>query len=129
VWRRASNHLDMTNSLKMKYAIIIGFAHMGLGILLKGLNHFHFGDWSSFLLEFIPQFLFFVSTVGLLAWLIIWKWLTDFGENTASAPSLLEYYIHLPVFILKDTNNELLTNSSLPDVKTIAIGNLFTSHV
>ena len=54
VWYLASNELAYVNSMKMKIAVILGVAHMTLGILLKGLNLVYFSRKIDFFFEFIP---------------------------------------------------------------------------
>ena len=43
-WYIAKNQLAFFNSLKMKLSVIVGVAHMTLGIILRGLNNIYFND-------------------------------------------------------------------------------------
>lgn len=42
IWSVAENSLNFTNSLKMKISVIIGVAHMTVGVLLKAFNDIYF---------------------------------------------------------------------------------------
>ena len=56
--------------------MIIGVAHMLVGIILKGCNAVFFKNWIDFFFEVLPQFLFLLCTFGYMDFLIIYKWLT-----------------------------------------------------
>jgi len=61
----------------MKLSVILGIAHMSLGIILKGMNAIHFKSGLDFLCEFVPQLLFFLCLFGYMFVLIIMKWLIN----------------------------------------------------
>lgn len=82
VWSTASNELTMTNSMKMKLAIVIGVTHMVFGISLKGINSLHSCSSINLIFEFIPQMLFMLSTFGYMTLLIIIKWFTMFEDTS-----------------------------------------------
>jgi len=67
--------MTFVNSFKMKLSIIVGVTHMLFGIMLKGINSWHFGLYLDFFFEFIPQFVFMVATFGYMSLAIIMKWL------------------------------------------------------
>lgn len=95
VWHHAENGIGFVNSMKMKMSIIVGVIHMLFGISLKGLNALHFSDYTSFFLEFIPQFVFMTSTFGYMVLCIIIKWLQDFSLSPGNAPSIISLFINL----------------------------------
>ena len=77
VWRHASEAVQFTNSLKMKMAVTLGVSQMTLGIVLKMRNASFFNDQLTLWHEALPEFLFFVSTVGYMVVLVFIKWATD----------------------------------------------------
>eukprot|EP01071_Lankesteria_metandrocarpae_P007374 Lankesteria_metandrocarpae@DN4661_c0_g1_i1.p1 len=86
VWKGSSNEIDFFNSFKMKFAVIIAYLHMALGIMHKGSNALHFKDNLTLFYEFIPQFLFLTALVGYMDFLIVYKWCTDL---THPKPSII----------------------------------------
>lgn len=94
-WYRSSNEIAFINSLKMKIAVIFGVAHMTLGIFLKGTNAAHFGSVVDFVFEFLPQIVMMTALFGFMDFLIVLKWLTDFTDNTAVAPSIITLTIDM----------------------------------
>ena len=72
-WYYAKNELLYLNSLKMKLSVILGVIQMVFGIILSAFNHAYFNDWISFFCEFVPQFLFMMSTFGYMIFIIIFK--------------------------------------------------------
>ncbi|PFH32028.1 putative vacuolar proton translocating ATPase subunit [Besnoitia besnoiti] len=92
-WKGAVNELLMFNSFKMKFSVIVGFFQMLLGILLKALNALYFGQFLDFFFEAVPQLLLFVSLIGYMAFLIVFKWLTPVGEF--AKPSLINVLIDM----------------------------------
>ncbi|KAL7069406.1 putative vacuolar proton translocating ATPase subunit A [Cryptosporidium serpentis] len=92
-WKGASNEMIVMNSFKMKFSVIVAFVQMSLGVILKGINSLHFGNYLDFFCEFIPQILFMTGFVGYLNFLIFYKWLTPvIGYNK---PSILNTLIGL----------------------------------
>jgi V-type H+-transporting ATPase subunit a len=90
IWKGAQNDVEFMNSLKKKMSIVIGVVHMTFGICLSGLNALHFGRAADFWLEFMPQLLFFLSTFGYLAFLIVLKWIAP-----GPAPTLVTTMIDM----------------------------------
>jgi len=88
-WYLSTNELAYVNSMKMKIAVIIGVAHMTLGIVLKGLNALYFNKKLDFMFEFVPQLVILVAMFGYMDVLIIMKWLTDWTGKTERAPSII----------------------------------------
>jgi V-type H+-transporting ATPase subunit a len=78
----------------MKFAVIIGVAHMTLGIVLKAVNARFFYKDLDFYFEFIPQLVLMLATFGYMNLLIIVKWCTYF-ENKSEAPSIVTFMIDM----------------------------------
>ena len=53
-WYLAKNELKFINSLKMKLSVILGVAHMLLGVFIRAINSLHFGKAIDFFHEFLP---------------------------------------------------------------------------
>ena len=97
VWGVAENSLNYINSLKMKISVIIGVVHMTLGVLVKATNSLYFKRKVEFWFEFLPQLLFLVLVFGYMDFLIIFKWLKDWGFDNPHAPSIITTMINLPL--------------------------------
>jgi V-type H+-transporting ATPase subunit a len=71
VWHGTKTELPFLNSAKMKMSIIMGVAHMNLGIICSVFNHMYFRDKLSIICEFIPQVTApgWAGLVELLGWL------------------------------------------------------------
>ena len=61
VWKVAENQMQFTNSLKMKIAVIIGVAHMMLGLLVRFINGIKKKDWIDVFTITLPQTIFMLS--------------------------------------------------------------------
>eukprot|EP00299_Pterocystis_sp_00344_P011937 c5651_g1_i1.p1 GENE.c5651_g1_i1~~c5651_g1_i1.p1 ORF type:complete len:825 (+),score=219.03 c5651_g1_i1:125-2476(+) len=94
IWKQATNELAYTNSLKMKMSIVFGVVQMTFGVVLSATNAVCFGDWITFIHEFIPRMLFLGSIFGYLVIMIFAKWGTHY-ENTHCAPSVLTTLIDM----------------------------------
>lgn len=94
VWDLSANSVSFVNSFKMKISIIIGVAHMLLGIALKGSNCLYFHDLLGFFFEFLPQFIFMIATFGYMCFCIIVKWCTQY-DDPSKAPSIIAIFINL----------------------------------
>ena len=94
VWFASSQEVSFVNSFKMKLSIIVGVTHMCLGILMKGVNDWHFGNPLQFLFEFIPQLVFLLVTFGYMCAAIIIKWLKNWGDGSG-APSIISIFINV----------------------------------
>ena len=93
VWFSTAQEVSFVNSFKMKLSIIIGVVHMTLGILMKGVNDWHFRKPLQFLFEFLPQLIFLLVTFGYMCVAIVVKWLQNWGDGT-SAPSIISIFIN-----------------------------------
>ncbi|KNA09691.1 hypothetical protein SOVF_150640 [Spinacia oleracea] len=76
VWHGSRSELPFLNSLKMKMSILIGVAHMNLGIILSYCNAKFFKNDLNIWYQFVPQIIFLNSLFGYLSLLIIVKWCT-----------------------------------------------------
>lgn len=74
IWRGAKNELTVTNSIKMKMSILLGVAHMDLGVMMSLFNQLYFWDHLSVYCEFIPQILFLNGLFGYLCFMLLYKW-------------------------------------------------------
>lgn len=75
-WRGSRTELPFLNSLKMKMSILLGVAHMNLGIMLSYFNARFFSNSLDIRYQFVPQLIFLNSLFGYLSLLIIIKWCT-----------------------------------------------------
>lgn len=91
-WKGATNELLMTNSIKMKLSILIAVVHMGVGVILKGMNAIHFRDRLDFFFEFIPQFVFLMTLIGYMNFMVVYKWVTPLTHNK---PNLISAIINM----------------------------------
>jgi V-type H+-transporting ATPase subunit a len=94
VWAQSKQEISFANSFKMKLSIIVGVIHMCTGIVLKGVNSLHFGRYSDFLFEFLPQLIFMLCTFGYMCFAIVAKWLIDWGDGS-KAPSIISLFINI----------------------------------
>lgn len=81
----------------MKISVIIGVVHMTLGVLVKATNSLYFKRKVEFWFEFLPQLFFLVLVFGYMDFLIIFKWLKDWGFDNPHAPSIITTMINLPL--------------------------------
>ena len=88
-------NLGFLNSFKMKAAVVVGVSHMLLGISLKGANHLNFGQTREFVNEFVPQMLMLVCMFGYMDYLIFQKWMINWREEEAKAPSIINTMIEM----------------------------------
>jgi V-type H+-transporting ATPase subunit a len=61
---------------------------MTLGTILFGLNSIYNKDWVGTFLVFPARLLFFFSTIGYMVFLIVFKWLTEWNDNS-KAPNII----------------------------------------
>ena len=78
---------------------------MSLGVFLKGLNAIHFGSATDFLFEFLPQIIVLICMFGVMDLLIILRWLTNYGEHTNEAPSIITNMITMCLTSGKPTSD------------------------
>ncbi|KAH9385127.1 V-type H+-transporting ATPase subunit a [Nematocida major] len=75
-WHAAENGQSFTNSLKMKSSIILGFAHLTLGMVLNAINEVYRKNKLKLFGVIIPQMTVFFGLIGYVAFLIVLKWCT-----------------------------------------------------
>jgi len=92
-WYGKKNELIFLNSLKMKLAIVLGVSQMLFGICLGAVNNIHFHDYAGVVFEFLPRIIFMLCTFGYMAFLIIFKWCTDWTTAPIDAPNLIQTMI------------------------------------
>lgn len=106
VWQFGVNKISFTNTMKMKFSIVIGISQMIFGLLLGLLNHIHFKRRISIYFEFIPQIVFISFIFVYLCFIIFAKWIKYDGSEDPlhgafCAPNLLIELINM--FFLKDS--------------------------
>jgi len=94
IWANSINKISFTNSMKMKFSIIIGIMQMVFGLILSLLNHMFFGRRISIFFEFIPQIIFLSFVFVYLCLMILIKWIKYSGSPSdltgpGCAPNLL----------------------------------------
>lgn len=90
IWKVAENQMQFTNSLKMKLAVIIGVAHMMLGLMVRLINGIKKRDCIDVFTQTVPQTIFMLVTFVYMDYLIVYKWTLDYtGEKSAKAPSII----------------------------------------
>ena len=107
VWQFGINKISFTNTMKMKFSIIIGISQMLFGLALSLLNHLHFKRRISIFFEFIPQIIFITFIFVYLCLMIFIKWIkfdggNDYYTGAHCAPNLLIELINM--FFLKDSS-------------------------
>lgn len=99
MWQGAINKIGYTNTMKMKFSVIIGIMQMLFGLALSLLNHLYFKRTINILLEFIPQILFMTLIFVYLCFMIFLKWIKYNGSDSptsgACAPNLLIGSYHI----------------------------------
>ena len=96
-WGASKNLLMFINSFKMKLAVILGVTQMGMGVILKGFNGFHFRKLYDVIFEWIPQMLFLWGFFGFMILMIFIKWATDWSDIEQRGPSLITQLINIPL--------------------------------
>jgi len=124
VWAMASNKISFTNSLKMKFSVIIGIMQMVFGLSLGLLNHLFFGRITSVLFEFLPQIIFLTFIFVYLCVMIFIKWLKFSGAPSdvtgpGCAPNLLIELINM--FFLKTSSSEIPCTALYPGQASVQI--------
>jgi V-type H+-transporting ATPase subunit a len=94
-WQMSQNEISFHNSVKMKLSVILGVFHMLFGIVLKGINCIHFKNKLALIFEFIPQLIFMLVLFGYMDVMIIVKWLRNWDNNEANAPSLISQLMNI----------------------------------
>lgn len=106
-WKGATNELLMMNSVKMKLSVLIAVVQMGVGVLLKGLNAIHFHDKLDFFFEFIPQFVFLMTLIGYMNFMVVYKWVTPLTQNK---PNLISAIINMAMMGEVKPDEQLYAN-------------------
>lgn len=73
-WYLSPNMLTFVNSIKMRMAVIIGVAHMCMGISVKGLNAIYRGQYLVLFFEVMTGLIILIGLFGWMDFLIIYKW-------------------------------------------------------
>lgn len=89
VWYLSTQEITFLNSAKMKLAVVIGVAHMSMGVVMKGLNALYFRQAVNFVFEFIPQIVMLIGLFGYMDYIIMAKWTTDWEGREDRSPSII----------------------------------------
>lgn len=73
-WYLSPQLLTFTNNIKMKIAVIIGIAHMSMGVCVKGFNAVYFGHYDTLVFEVIAGLIIMLGLFGWMDFLIFAKW-------------------------------------------------------
>lgn len=95
VWMASTSDISFYNSFKMKMSVIVGVAHMLMGVVMKGANAVHFNKRLDLLHEAVPQFLLLVCLFGFMDFLVVKKWLTDYTGMESRAPGVITVIINV----------------------------------
>mmetsp|Transcript_96759 Transcript_96759/g.282892 ORF Transcript_96759/g.282892 Transcript_96759/m.282892 type:complete len:850 (+) Transcript_96759:78-2627(+) len=95
-WHGAQNELVFMNSLKMKLSVILGVAHMILGLLLRFSNALYSKNWVNFFCECIPMMVFMVCFFGFMDIMILYKWVTPMENPPSIINSLISMAMWTP---------------------------------
>lgn len=66
--------LVYVNAIKMRMSVIIGIAHMSMGICVKGINSVYNGKWIVLIFEVLTGLIILLGLFGWMDFLIIYKW-------------------------------------------------------
>lgn len=77
----------------MKLSVIVGISQMTFGLFIKLSNEIYFGDWLSICTEFVPQMCYMIGFFNYMQFIIIYKWMTDWGGRTA--PQLITLLVNM----------------------------------
>ena len=113
------------NSFKMKLSVLLGIAHMSLGIFLKASNAIYFRRYLDFFFEFLPQIILLWLLFGYMDFLIICKWLTDYTGIEGLAPSVTQTLIGIPLNGGEITGKPFFTNKAKDPNFNKNVSNMF----
>lgn len=126
LWANSINKISFTNSMKMKFSIIIGIMQMTFGLILALLNHLFFGRTINIFFEFIPQIIFLAFVFIYLCLMIFIKWIKYSGApndwtGPGCAPNLLIELIGMFFFKSSATSECQILYPGQPGVQIFLI--------
>lgn len=84
------------NSMKMKISVLLGVAHMVLGLLLRLANVLYERSRIDFCFEFVPMMLFMVAFFGYMDYMILYKWVTPMADPPSIINTLITMVMQTP---------------------------------
>lgn len=88
-WHSATNELVYLNSMKMKISVILGVAHMIVGLLLRFANCIHDKNAVDLFCECVPMMTFMICFFGFMDYMIMFKWVTPIPNPPSVVTSLI----------------------------------------
>ncbi|CAD7941087.1 unnamed protein product [Amoebophrya sp. A120] len=88
-WKGAQNELNFMNSMKMKISVLLGVAHMILGLFLRLSNVIFERNRIDFCFEFVPMMMFMVAFFGYMDYMILYKWVTPMRDPPSIINTLI----------------------------------------
>lgn len=88
-WHAAENELIFVNAMKMKTSVILGVAHMLLGLFLRWVNAVHERNMIDLVCECVPATLFMLCFFAFMDIQILYKWVTPVDDPPSIVNSMI----------------------------------------
>eukprot|EP00922_Rhytidocystis_sp_ex-Travisia-forbesii_P060836 GHVS01090244.1.p1 GENE.GHVS01090244.1~~GHVS01090244.1.p1 ORF type:complete len:839 (+),score=131.33 GHVS01090244.1:129-2645(+) len=116
-WKGATNEMAVMNSFKMKFSVMVAYAQMLAGVVLKATNAVHFRSVLDFVFEFLPQIVFLTCLVGYMDLLIVLKWVQPSHDNK---PKIISTIIDMFMFGKLKKSDQLFDGQA--DIQPVLVG-------
>ncbi|KAJ6238011.1 v-type proton atpase subunit a [Anaeramoeba flamelloides] len=80
-WGNKENWLKYFNSFKLKISILLGFFHILIGLIIAIVNSIISKRYGYLVTQIFPKLLMIFSSHGYVCLLILYKWLTNWGDR------------------------------------------------